>query len=232
MPPMRPRPASCSRRSIEMTLVKRVPGKTARPPLHPAFDRGDQFEKRKLVMVQTAISAFNRRGFHATSLDKIAAELGLNKATLYHYFKNKADLLYECMLHAVNDGRLIAEQAEQCGGSGAEKLEHFLRLQFQTLAGRNGSSWLIADISALPEPRRNEVRRLSRIVDTKVQKFIADGVADGSIVTTEPKIAEFFLIGALNWLPRWYSPDGRISSDELATIFIQIVMDGLRHKPA
>jgi TetR/AcrR family transcriptional regulator len=214
-----------------MGAVDPMAAKPARTALHPAFDRGDQFGKRKLVMVQTAISAFNRRGFHATSLDEIAAELGLNKATLYHYFKNKADLLYECMLHAVNDGRLIAEQAEAGGGSGAEKLERFLRLQFQTLAGRNGSSWLIADISALPEARRNEIRRLSRVVDTKVQKFIADGVADGSMAATEPKIAEFFLIGALNWLPRWYSPDGRISSDELATIFIRIVMDGLRVKP-
>lgn len=213
-----------------MTMTDPESGKPARAPLHPAFDRGEQFEKRKLAMVQTAISAFNRRGFHATSLDEIAAELGLNKATLYHYFKNKADLLYECMLHAVNDGRLIADQAEEGGGTGAEKLERFLRLQFQTLAGRNGSSWLIADISALPEAQRSEVRRLSRIVDTKVQKFIADGVDDGSIATTEPKIAEFFLIGALNWLPRWYSPDGRISSDELATIFIRIVLDGLRGK--
>lgn len=214
-----------------MAAVEPEAGKPPRPALHPAFDRGEQYEKRKLAMVQTAISAFNRRGFHATSLDEIAAELGLNKATLYHYFKNKADLLYECMLHAVEDGRLIAEQAEAGGGTGAEKLERFLRLQFQTLAGRNGSSWLIADISALPETQRNEVRRLSRIVDTKVQKFIADGVIDGSIATTEPKIAEFFLIGALNWLPRWYSPDGRISSDELATIFIRIVLDGLRGKP-
>ena len=62
------------------------------------------------------------------------------------------------------------------------------------------------------------------------QKFIADGVADGSLVTAEPKIAEFFLIGALNWLPRWYSPGGRIGSEELATIFIRIVLDGLRGK--
>ena len=86
------------------------------------------------------------------------------------------------------------------------------------------------DISALPDGQRSEIRKRSRIVDAMVQKFIAEGIADSSIVSTEPKIAEFFLIGALNWLPRWYSPEGRISSDELASIFVRIVLDGLRSR--
>ena len=61
-----------------------------------------------------------------------------------------------------------------------------------------------------------------------VQRFVAEGVADGSIAPIEPKIAEFFLMGALNWLPRWYSPQGSMSSAELASVFIRMVFDGLR----
>ena len=161
-------------------------------------------------------------------MDKIALTLGLTKGTLYHYYRSKTDLLYDCLLFSVNDARRTAEQAEIVGGLGLEKLERFLRLQFQTLAGSAGSSWLLADISALPEDMRADIRRKSRLVDSRVQQFIADGVADGSIVPTAPNIAEFFLIGAMNWFPRWYSPSGPISSDELASIFIRIVLDGLR----
>ena len=163
-------------------------------------------------------------------MDAIAAELGLTKGTLYHYYKSKTDLLFDCLLQGVEDGRAMAERAAVGGGRGAEKLERFLRLQFQTLAGSSGSSWLNADMSALPEGQRSEISKRSRVVDAMVQKFISDGIADGSVVSTEPKIAEFFLIGALNWLPRWYSPDGRVTSDELASIFVRIVLDGLRSK--
>jgi len=96
----------------------------------------------------------------------------------------------------------MAETAAAGGGRGVEKLERFLRLQFKTLAGSTGSSWLNPDFSALPDPQKADIRKKSRAVDAMVQQFIAEGVADGSIVATEPKIAEFFLIGALNWLPR------------------------------
>jgi len=209
---------------------KAAPTKSAKRRIHAAFDREDLFERRKLALAQAAIRAFNRHGFHATSMDAIAAELGLTKGTLYHYYKSKTDLLFDCLLQGVEDGRAMAERAAVGGGRGAEKLERFLRLQFQTLAGSSGSSWLNADMSALPEGQRSEIRKRSRVVDAMVQKFISDGIADGSVVSTEPKIAEFFLIGALNWLPRWYSPDGRVTSDELASIFVRIVLDGLRSK--
>ena len=48
----------------------------ARPAMHPAFDRDDQFQKRRQALVQIAIHFFNRRGFHSTSMEAIAAEVG------------------------------------------------------------------------------------------------------------------------------------------------------------
>ncbi|MBL6749799.1 MAG: TetR family transcriptional regulator [Nevskia sp.] len=206
-------------------------GKPARVSRHPAFDRDDQFQRRRLAMLETAIHFFNRSGFHATSMEAIATQLGLTKGTLYHYYESKLQLLYECMLHSVEEGRVVALQAQDEGGSGAQKLERFLRLQFRTLAGHSGSSWIFADISALPAEEYAEVRRRQRVVDQLVQQFIAQGVADGSLEATNPKIAEFFLMGALNWLPRWFRPEGPMTSEELADIFIRMVFDGVRAKP-
>ena len=219
-----------AQRAGQVKAARKAPAKVTKASLHEVFNREELFERRKLALAEAAIRAFNRHGYHATSMDKIAAELGLTKGTLYHYYKSKTDLLYDCWLLGIEDGKQMAENAAAGGGRGVEKLERFLRLQFQTLAGSAGSSWLIPDFSALPDAQKADIRKKSRAVDAMVQQFIAEGVADGSIVATEPKIAEFFLIGALNWLPRWFSPEGRITSDELATIFIRIVLDGLRAK--
>jgi TetR/AcrR family transcriptional regulator len=220
-----------SQKAGQVKAARRVSAKVTKASLHEVFNRDDLFERRKLALAQAAIRAFNRHGFHGASMDIIAAELGLTKGTLYHYYKSKTDLLYDCWLLGVEDGKQMAETAAAGGGSGVEKLERFLRLQFQTLAGSAGSSWLSPDFSALPDAQRADIRKKSRAVDAMVQQFIVEGVADGSIAATEPRIAEFFLIGALNWLPRWFSPQGRMSSDDLATIFIRIVLDGLRAKP-
>lgn len=211
---------------------RRGGGAAAKLSRHPAFDRDDQFQRRRLAMLETAIHFFNRSGFHATSMEAIAGKLGLTKGTLYHYYESKQQLLYECLLHSVEEGRALAEQAGRAGGCGAAKLERFLRLQFRTLAGSSGSSWLFADISALPADEYTEVRRRSRVVDQLIQRFVADGVADGSLRDTNPKIAEFFLLGALNWVPRWYRPEGALSSEELADIFVRLMLDGLRAPPA
>lgn len=200
----------------------------ATKPVHPAFDRDDQFQKRREALVRIAIHFFNRRGFHATSMEAIAAEVGLTKGTLYHYYDSKIALAYECMLASIEDGLRMANKAEEGGGTGLEKLERYLHLQFETLAGRGGSSWLHAEMSVLDAEQQAEARRRSREVDARVQRFIEEGVADGSIVDVDPKVAEFFLMGALNWLPRWYSPEGPMSSSDLAALFIRMMFDGLR----
>lgn len=137
------------RNAAPVKTLKRVP--------HAAFDRDDLFERRKHALAQAAIRAFNRYGFHATSMDMIAAELGLTKGTLYHYYKSKTDLLFACLLQAAEEAREMAEEAARGDGLGVEKLERFLRLQFQTLAGSTGSSWLNTDISALPDAQRSEI---------------------------------------------------------------------------
>lgn len=200
----------------------------ARPLPHPAFDRDDQFHRRQQALLQTAIHLFNRLGYHATSMEAIATEVGLTKGTLYHYYDSKVDLAYACMLESIADGERMAHQAAEGGGSGLQKLERYLRLQFETLAGRGGSSWLLADMSVLKAGQQAEMRKRSRGVDRLVQRFLEEGMADRSIVDIDPKVAEFFLMGALNWLPRWYSPEGALSSDALAALFIRMSFDGLR----
>lgn len=216
------------RASARQAQAQARPRDASRPPMHPAFDRDEQFQKRRQALLQTAIHLFNRLGYHATSMEAIATEVGLTKGTLYHYYDSKTALAYECVLESIADGERMAQKADEAGGRGLEKLERYLRLQFETLAGRGGSSWLLADISVLGSAQQAEARRRSRAVDGRVQQFLQEGIADGSIVDVEPKIAEFYLMGALNWLPRWYSPDGALSSQDLAALFIRMMFDGLR----
>ncbi len=179
-------------------------------------------------MVRTAVHLFNRSGFHATSVEEIASELGLSKALLYHYFVDKTELLYECYLSALDCTLAAVSEAARTGRSGREKIEIYIRSQFETLAGADGAAWVLTDLSALAPQQRRQVRKQSRSIDKMLQGFLAEGVADGTIAGAQPKITEFFLIGALNWLPRWYKPGGTLSGRELAEIFLRLVVDGLR----
>ena len=44
-------------------------------------------------LLETALALFYRDGFHATGIDRILAEAGVSKMTLYKYFPSKEDLI-------------------------------------------------------------------------------------------------------------------------------------------
>jgi hypothetical protein len=56
---------------------------------------------------------------------------------------------------------------------------------------------------------------------------MAEGIQDGSIRPIDPKIASFAAAGALSWIARWYDPEGALSPEELANVFIDLLMRGI-----
>jgi len=48
---------------------------------------------RRDHLLETALRLFNTHGFHATGIDKVQAESGVSKTTMYKYFKSKDELI-------------------------------------------------------------------------------------------------------------------------------------------
>ena len=89
--------------------------------------RDAQLEMKRDAIYREAAAAFNRRGFHGTSMDDIAHALGVTKAALYRYVPNKHQLLYRCHLDAMDAAFASLEHGRAAGGSGLEMLERTLR---------------------------------------------------------------------------------------------------------
>jgi hypothetical protein len=77
-----------------------------------------------------------------------------------------------------------------------------------------------------PESRR-QFRALKGEIDKAMREVIAEGVADGSIAAADIRLTAFTLAGALNWPARWYDPEGRRSSGEIAATMVEILCKGL-----
>ena len=57
---------------------------------------------RRAEIYRNAARIFHRKGYHATSINDIAAAVGLTKAGLYYYIKGKQDLLFAIMSFAMD----------------------------------------------------------------------------------------------------------------------------------
>jgi len=167
-------------------------------------------------VVEAAAVVFRQRGYHATRLEDIAEELGMQKGSLYNYIDSKEELLLAVVtvpaaqllesLSTLSESDLPAsEKIRLVARSHARVVEDYLpyvAVYVQEIAGQDHSpEWRERD--------RAYVRQLSAIIDEGRQSGLFDSA-------TAPVISSMALIGALNWMTRWYEPGGELSAEEIA----------------
>ena len=58
--------------------------------------------------------------------------------------------------------------------------------------------------------------------------MIRKGIDDGTLrEDLDPRIVFVTLMGAINWIPRWYNTDGDLSPAGVAEMMTDVLIDGL-----
>lgn len=194
--------------------------KQAESPFQSAQQRQAERAAKRDAVLRAAVQMFNERGFHQTSLDDVAARLGVSKPTIYHYLGNKDQVLLECVTIGLRQLLEAANQARLQPGHGAERLTAFLQRYAEINMDDFGRCVIRTGDEALAPESRKRFRELKRQIDGAMRALIAEGIADGSIGPTDPKLLAFTIAGALNWPARWHEPDGALSAQELAKLLV------------
>lgn len=187
--------------------------------------RARQRELKMTALVSIASLMFNKHGFEGLSLSDVAGELGITKQALYHYTKSKEDLLYKCYVRALDLAEAAYDHADREGGSGLQRIASFVRFHLNPEA----ETYAILDnLGALTLAHRKAISSRAKGLEQRMREFIRAGIRDGSIADVDPKFTEFWILGSLAWMPKWFKPEGDQSADEVADSFIRLISDGLR----
>ncbi len=194
-----------------------------------AHKTNDEIQRlKRMAVLKEAGRAFSKYGYHNTSLDDVARALDIAKGTLYNYVRDKQEILFECHCLAQDIGDQAIERGTREGRTGAGKLTITLQTYIAAMFEDLGACAIIMEIDALrPTDRRKVVARR----DAFEQNFVAmieEGMRDGTLVRMDPKIAVFTFMGAINWMPRWFREDGRLTGPQLAAEVTRLLVDGLR----
>lgn len=201
-------------------------------PFRTPIQRQAEREQKREALLRAAVRMFNAQGFHATSLDEVAASLGVSKPTIYHYLGNKDQVLFECVTRGVEQLREAADATHAEPGPGLARLRTFLQRYAEIIMDDFGRCVIrTADEQLSPESAAR-FRALKREIDEVMQGLISEGVADGSIAASDVKLTGFTLAGALNWTARWHRPDGRRNAEDTAAQMIDILTRGLAPRQA
>lgn len=199
----------------------------ARSPFKTAAERSEEREAKRMAVLTAAVRMFNARGYHQTSLDDVAASLGISKPTIYHYLGNKEQVLVECLTIGMNQLLAAAEQARLTHGLGLERLRAFLVDYAEINMNDFGRCNILTANEALPPDARESIRLRKRRIDATLRELVAEGIADGSVSPCEPKLAALTLASALNGPSRWHRPDGQQSERDIAKKLVDFLTAGL-----
>lgn len=199
---------------------------TTKSPWGRSSREQDRENKREAVL-RTAARIFNERGYHGTSLELVAEELEITRPTVYYYFKNKDEILFECVRIALEMIEQVAQDVMERGGSAAEQLVAVMKQYAEVMMQDFGICLVRVGDSPLPAESRVKLRRLQSNIDRKLRGLIEQGIRQKAFVPCDPKLAGFALAGALNSISRWYRPDGELKPEEIADHFVRLLIGGL-----
>jgi AcrR family transcriptional regulator len=183
-------------------------------------------------ILEAAANIFSERGFHATSMQDIAAAVCLQKASLYHHFASKQEILLALLDRALD---LLIERLEKVISQPLppeQKLRQAMLSYLETVATYQSLSavLLLEHRSLEPELRARHVPRRDRF-EHLWRELIEDGKEAGVFYCQDPSLAGRALLGVLNWTVTWYRSDGPRSAPEIAGQFAELFLRGLLIRP-
>lgn len=185
---------------------------------------------RREELLAVATKLFAGRGYHGTRMDDVADVVGLNKATVYHYYASKSLILFDIYQQAAE--RTLAAVHDDPTWSASEALyQYTVRLLKQTAANVEGAAVYFQEQPYITEWFTEEQVEYIREKETQVYEHVRDvidrGVASGEFYDCDSHVLALGYIGMTLGSYRWLRPHGRRSAQEIAVEFSTALLRGL-----
>lgn len=198
-----------------------------RPKASPG--RPATFETPRETILKVAAKLFAARGFEATTLQNVAVEIGITKAALYHYYPTKQAMYDAIVAHLLEQLQVWVRRQVDSAAPYEVQLKQ-LMISHAEFFEENYTAFVtllhgVAGLNRQFSPAEAAIRDR---YEGFVRDLVAAGSTDGSFVTTQAEDTTRAILSLLNWMSRWYRPDGSRRAREFAEIYFNLIWNGLR----
>lgn len=186
-----------------------------------------EYRRRLQEIIDTATVVFHEQGFDAGSLDDVATELGLSKASLYHYVRNKAQLLYLIFDRAIT---LSLERLEELSGTTDPRRRVAMLIEHQVRIIAEAPSLFAVFFDQRPRLEGAldvEIRQKERAYVRRFAEIVEAAVDAGDLPDVDGRHAAQALLGMTSWVYKWFDPE-RDEVGEVAETMTRIVLGSPR----
>jgi AcrR family transcriptional regulator len=139
-------------------------------------------------VVDAAVMAFGSRGYDVTSLDALAAELGIRKQTILYYCPSKEALLEAAVDRASAELSAILEDALDGAGDGWDRVEAVVRSVFRLAARRPELLGLLREVSRLGPPAATRLTTGLGPLISRAAMFLEEEMDAGKMRRHDPRL--------------------------------------------
>ena len=185
--------------------------------------------QRRDAVLTLAAELFAEKGFRATTVRDIADAAGVLSGSLYHHFDSKESIVDELLSDFLDHLMARYQQVADAGDSPRATLERFIEVAFEAFTQHRAAIVVFQqDGGYLSEFERfGYINTTAAEIERMWVSVIEGGVADGELVTENPKLAYHFIRDAVWVSVRWYRSDGEWTPADLSRQFISVVIQGL-----
>ena len=198
-----------------------------------ARGRAPGYDAQREAILAQAAELFARQGFVGTSMNEVASACGMSKPALYHYVRDKSDLLFEIATTHVNRLHALIDEVTQGDAvhpPPADATAHVRRLierfVLEYAGARHAHRVLTEDVKFLEPANQDRVLELQRQVVSSFANAIAQ-VRPELVAADLHKPLAMLLFGMMNWLFTWLQPDGKLSHADMAPVVADLFLGGL-----
>jgi AcrR family transcriptional regulator len=171
--------------------------------------------KRERIL-EEAVKLFYERGFTGTTLDDIAAELGVTKPFIYTHFRSKTDLLAAICSPTIELSLDAVARAAKGAGSPRDRLYRAIVDFTEVVLSRQANIAIyFREEKNLSPDALQQINVLRKKFDRVLSKLLAEGVASGEFDVKDVSLSALAIGGMISWAYTWHRPEGRLALDDM-----------------
>jgi TetR/AcrR family transcriptional regulator len=191
-----------------------------------ARTRATDYDDKRRAILDRSAELFAEHGYDRASMSKIAEACGVSKANLYHYYRDKEELLFDVIRFHLEELLEVVEAADRPDLSAGSRLKELVAALLEAYRDADAQHNVqINGLRLLPPDRQTELKAMEREL-VKIFSDAVAGVAPQLKGTKLLKPVTMSLFGMINWHYLWFKNTGDMTRADYAELVAQLIVDG------
>src|SRR5699024_10461436 len=167
--------------------------------------REQKTARKKEEIIQAAVSVFMEKGYTGTTMEDVAANLLMTKGSVYYYFKDKQELLYQSQKMLLEKSIENIEANKQAQDLPViERLRKSMIVHIEYLISeRSGFKTMVDPERYFSETQIEKIIKLRNNYEKNIDQLITEGMESNIIESLDIKVVRNIILGVMNWVIQW-----------------------------